>query len=47
MEKLHVLLTPNKKQRKLFSNVSVIAFRNGKCLNNSFVRAILPKLNEK
>ena len=32
MEELHILLTPNKEHRKVFPNVPVIGFRNGKSL---------------
>ena len=30
MEELHILLTPNKEHKKVFPNVPVIGFRNGK-----------------
>ena len=30
MEELHILLTPNEKHEKVFPNVPVIGFRNGK-----------------
>ena len=45
MEELHILLTPNKEHKKVFPNVPVIGFRNGKSLKD-LVRATLPKLNE-
>ena len=45
MEELHILLTPNKEHKKVFSNVSVIGFRNGKSLKDFLVRATLPKIN--
>ena len=46
MEELHILPTPNKEHKKLFPNMPVIGFRNGKSLKNFLVRATLPKLNE-
>ena len=46
MEELHILLTPNKEHKKLFPNVPVIGFRNGKNLKDFLVRATLSRLNE-
>ena len=46
MEELHILLTPNKEHKKVFPNMPVIGFRNGKSLKNFLVRATLPILNE-
>ena len=46
MEELHILLTPNKEHKKVFPNVPVIGFRNGKSLKDFLVRATLSKLNE-
>ena len=46
MEELHILLTLNKEHKKVFPNVPVIGFRNGKILKDYFVRATLPILNE-
>ena len=46
MEELRILLTPNKEHKKLFPNVPVIGFRNGKNLKDFLVRATLSKLNE-
>ena len=46
MEELHILLTPNKEHKKVFPNVPVIGFRNGKSLKDFLVRVTLPKLNE-
>ena len=43
MEELHILLTPNK-EHKVFPNVPVIGFRNGKNLKDFLVRAKLPNL---
>ena len=47
MEQLHILLAPNKKIRKVFLNVLVVGFRNGKSLKNYLLRATLQKLNER
>ena len=44
MEKLHILLTPNKEHKKVFPDVPVVGFRNGKSLKDYLVRAKLPKL---
>ena len=30
MEELHILLTPNKEHKKVFPNVPVVGFRNGR-----------------
>ena len=46
MEELHILLTPNKVHRKVFPNVPVVGFRNGKSLKDYLVRAKLSKLEE-
>ena len=45
MEELHILLTSNK-DHKVFPNMPVIGFSNGKSLEDFLVRATLPKLNE-
>ena len=45
MEKLHIFLTPNKEHKKVFANVPVIGFRNGKILKDFLVRVTLPELN--
>ena len=34
MEELHILLTPNKEHRKVFSDVHVVGFRDGKSLKD-------------
>ena len=46
MEELYMFLTPNKEHKKVFPNVLVIKFWNGKSLKDFLVRATLPKLNE-
>ena len=45
MEELHILLIANKEHKKVFANVPVIGFRNGKRLKDFLVRATLPELN--
>ena len=45
-EELHLLLTPNNEDKKVFLNVPVTGFRNGKRLKDFLVRATLAKLNE-
>ena len=46
VEELHILLTPNKEHKKVFSNVPVIEFQNDKSLKDFLVSATLPKLNK-
>ena len=45
IEELHILLTPNREQKKVFPNVPIIEFRNGKSLKDFLVRGTLPKIN--
>ena len=45
MEELYLLFTPNKVYKKVFPNVPVIVFLNGKSLKDFLVRAALPKVN--
>ena len=45
MEKLHILLTPNKEHKKVFSDVAVVGFRHGKILKDYLFRAKLLKLD--
>ena len=45
MEELHIS-TPNKEHKKVFPDVPVVGFRNGKSLKDYLVRAKLPKLDE-
>ena len=45
MEELHILLTPNKEHKKVFPNVPVIGFQNGKSFKDFSDKATLPKLN--
>ena len=46
MEELNILLTSNKEHKKVFPDVSVVGFRNGKSLKDYLVRVKLPKLDE-
>ena len=46
MEELHTLLTPNKEHEKIFHNVPVVGFWNGKNLKDYLVRVKLLKLEE-
>ena len=43
MEEPHKLLTPNKEHKKVFPDVSVVGFRNGRSLKDYLVIARLPK----
>ena len=43
---LHILLTLNKEHKKIFPNVPVVGFGNGKSLKDYFVRAKLLKLED-
>ena len=45
MEELYILLTPNNEHKKVFPNVLVVGFRNGKSLKDFLVRATLTKIN--
>ena len=38
MEELHILLTPNKDHRKVFPDVPVVGFRNGKSLKGTIMQ---------
>ena len=44
-EELQILLAPDKEHQKVFPNVPIVGFRNGKCLKDHLVRASLPILN--
>ena len=46
MKALYILLTPNDEHKKVFPNVPVLGFQNGKSLKNHLVRANLTKLEE-
>ena len=45
MEELQILLAPDKEYQKVFPNVPIVGFRNGKSLKDHLVRACLPILN--
>ena len=45
LQELHLLLAPDKEHKKVFPDVPVVGFRNGKSLKD-LVRAVLPKANE-
>ena len=42
LQKLHILLTPDQEDKKLFQNIPIVWFRNGKSLKDHLVRAKLP-----
>ena len=46
LEELHILLAPDKEHRKVFPEIPVVGFRNGKSLKDHLVRAVLPKINK-
>ena len=46
LQELHLLLAPDKEHKKVFSDVPVVGFRNGKSLKDCLVTATLPKTNE-
>ena len=45
LEELQILLAPDKEHQKVFPNVPIVGFRNGKSLKDHLVRASLPILN--
>ena len=44
MEELQILLPPNKEHKKVFSEVPIVGFRNGKSYKDYLVRAALSKM---
>ena len=46
MGELQILLAPDKEHQKVFPEVPIVGFRNGKSLKNHLVRASLPILNQ-
>ena len=46
LQELHLFLGPAKEHKKVFSDVPVVGFRNGKSLKDYLVRAALHKINE-
>ena len=47
LQELHLLLAPNKEHKKIFPDVSVLVFRNGKNLKDYLVRTEIPITNER
>ena len=45
LKELQILLAPDKEHQKVFPNVHIVGFCNGKSLNDHLVRASLPSLN--
>ena len=43
-KELQIFLAPGKEHKKVFPEVTIVGFRNGKSLNYYLVRAALPKL---
>ena len=46
LQELYLLFAPDKELKKVFRNVPVVGFRNGKSFKDYLVRAALPKTNE-
>ena len=46
LQELHLLLAPDKEHKKVFPDVPVVGFRNGRSLKDYLVRAALPKSND-
>ena len=46
LEELQILLAPDKEHQKVFPNVSIVGFCNGKSFKDHLVRASLPILNQ-
>ena len=46
LQELYLLLAPDKEHKKVFPNVPVAGFGNGKSLKDYLLRAVLPKTNE-
>ena len=46
LQELHSLLAPDKEHKKVFPDIPVAGFCNGKSLKDYLVRAALPKANE-
>ena len=45
LEELQILLAPDKEHKKVFPEVPIVGFRNGKSLKDYLVRAALPKMD--
>ena len=46
LEELQILLAPDDEHQKVFPNVPIVGFRNGKSLKDHLVRASIPILNQ-
>ena len=46
IDELYILITPNKEHKKVFPNVPIVGFQNGKNLKDYSVRAKLPQREE-
>ena len=44
LQGLHILITPDKEHKKLFQEIPIVGFRNGKSLKDYLVRAKLPNV---
>ena len=44
LQELHILLTPDKEHKKVFQDILVVGFRNGKRLKDHLARAKLPNV---
>ena len=44
LQELHILLTPDQEHKKVFQDIPVVGFRNGKSLKDHLVRAKLPNV---
>ena len=45
LQELQILLAPDKEHKKVFSEVPIVGFRNGKSLKDYLVRAALQKID--
>ena len=45
LKKLHILLAPDREHTKVFPEVKIAGFQNGKSITDYLVRAALPKIN--
>ena len=45
MEELKILLEPDKEYKKVFPEIPIVGFQNGKSLKDYLVRAALPEMD--
>ena len=45
LEELKILLLPDKEHKKVFPEIAIVGFRNGKSLKDYLVRAAFPKMD--